>query len=318
MCITLAEPLSDLSANLADLGWDLQGIETVDLSPLSRFPEEGFLEYRVFPAKEVEEVSFWEKIWAAIEEKQPQRLVLNAVAFLQTISPELYQFRRNFLRLVGLLNSRGITTLFIAEPTVLQEEKAISLAVDGVIRLERTVGPSRLLELRALAVQKMRGSDYLSGLHPLRVTSHGLEVYPHRVFPLASPPITGQKLGFGLPRLDEFLGGEVEAGTTTLIAGPSGVGRSTLGPQFLVNAARQNIRGVLYTFEEHPTAIVARAQGVRLPIEDLLESSVLKITAISPLTLYPDEITPDELRAQVRHDVEKEGSTVVIPSRNLR
>ncbi|MGQ9699898.1 MAG: ATPase domain-containing protein [Candidatus Bipolaricaulaceae bacterium] len=238
------------------------------------------MEYRVFPEKEVEEVSILEKIWAAIEEKQPQRLVLDAVTFLQTISPELYQFRRNFLRLVGLLNSRGSTTLIIAEPTVLQEEKALSLAVGGVIRLERTVGPNLLLELRSPAVQKMRGSDYLSGLPPLRITSHGLEVYPHRVFPLASPPITGQNLGFGLPQLDEFLGGRVEAGTTTLIAGPSGVGKSTLGTQFLINAARQNIRGVLYTFEEHPTAIVAHAQGVGLPIEDLLESSVLKIAAI--------------------------------------
>lgn len=307
MYITLAEPVSELSANLTSLGWDLQGIEVVDLSPLSSFPEEGFREYRVFSAGEVEEVPLWEKIWAAVEEKHPQRLVLDPITFLQTISPELYQFRRNFLRLVGLLNSRGITTLLIAEPTLLQEEKALGLAVDGVIKLERTVGPSRLLALRSLEVQKMRGSDYLSGLHPFRITSHGIEVYPHRVFPLSSPAIKGKKLSFGLPELDGLLGGGVEVGTATLLAGPSGVGKSTLGTQFLVNAARQNIRSVLYTFEEHPAAIVARAQGVGLPIEDPLESGALKIMAISPLTLYPDEF-----HAQVRHDVEREGRAVVM------
>ncbi|HAF69771.1 TPA: recombinase RecA [Candidatus Acetothermia bacterium] len=305
--ITLAEPISELKRNLAGLGWDLRGIDLVDLSPQSRPEEAHFQEYRVFPPSEVEESAFWQGIWEAVEEHKPERLVLDPVTLLKDLSPDLYQFRRNLLRLVGFLNGRRITTVLVAEPGDVEEERTLALVGDGVIRLTRTVGPSRLTELRAVAVEKMRGSGYLPGLHPLRITSEGIVVFPHHVFPPSAQLPSKEGLGFGIPGLDELLDGGVGMGTATVIAGPAGVGKSTLGTRFMAEAARKGLPGVIYTFEEPPATVIARGQALGILDRDLLGSGRLKVMSISPLTLYPDEFLQ-----LVRHEVEEEGRKAVM------
>ena len=305
--ITLAESISEILKNLASFGWDLRGIDVVDLSPEFVGEKEGFYEYRVFHPSEVEETLFWDRIWQAVVEHNPQRLVLDPVTILKDLSPDLFQFRRNLLRLVARLNARGITTLLTAEPEEVKEEVILRLVVDGVIRLTRTVGPSRLVELRAVEVEKFRGADYLPGLHPLRITARGIEVFPHRIFPLAGLPAVREKLSTGIAGLDQILDGGLEVGTATLITGPAGVGKTTLGLHILATAAQQGMKAVHFSFEEHPPLVIARAEGVGIPLRQLVDSGKLVILAISPLTLYPDEFLQI-----VRHHVEKEGRKLVM------
>lgn len=305
--ITLAEPISEIMKNAAGFNWDLRGIETVDLSPQVIAGQESFQEYRVFPPSEVEEPLLWDRIWQAVTEHNPQRLVLDPVTILKDLSPDLYQFRRNLLRLVSRLNAQGLTTILVAEPGDVAEEKTLALVVDGVLRLTRTVGPSRLVDLRAVEVEKFRGSDYLPGLHPLRITAQGIEVFPHRVFPLVGPAKVGEKISTGIPGLDQIIDGGLEAGTATLISGPAGVGKTTLGLHILASAAQRGIPGVLYTFEEQPATLLARTEGVGIPLHSLVNSGKIRILAISPLTLYPDEFFQ-----LVRRHVEEEGRKMVM------
>ncbi|PWF42082.1 ATPase domain-containing protein [Massilia glaciei] len=110
----------------------------------------------------------------------------------------------------------------------------------------------------------------------------------------------------GIPALDELLGGGLESGTTTLLTGPTGAGKSTLGTQFLAHHARLR-KSIIFTFEEAPAFILARSRGIGNPVDHLVASGTLKIVRVNPLELYPDEFL-----AVVRHAVEVDGHTMAM------
>lgn len=309
LLITLAEPLPELEKNIAPFGWSLEGLDTLDLSPLSETVVGRFEEYRVFPPAEVEEVPLWKRISQAIQERKPKRLVLDSVSILRAMSFDPYQFRKNLLTLVGLLNRMGCTALLVAEPHDVEEEVALALAVDGVIRLRREIGQSRVLELRYLAVEKLRGSDYLSGLHPFRITGEGIVVFPHVVYALEEAKPGRGLLSSGVPNLDQLLGGGIEIGTATVISGPTGVGKTTVGLSFVATAVAQGRKAAVYTFEEAPESMVARAKALGILTDRHLRGEKLRFHYVNPLTLYPDEFL-----GMVRADVEEGRSVVMIDS----
>ncbi|MEN3010800.1 MAG: ATPase domain-containing protein, partial [Candidatus Bipolaricaulaceae bacterium] len=133
--ITLAEPAAEVERNIAPFGWSLKGVEVLDLSPLSASFPKPFEEYKVFPPAEVEAIPVWQRISQALAERKPPRLVLDSMSLLRAMSHDPYQFRRNVLALVGMLNRMNCTALLLAEPHDVEEETALALAVDGVIRL---------------------------------------------------------------------------------------------------------------------------------------------------------------------------------------
>lgn len=290
---------------MASLGWSLNGFEILDLSPLARETEPR--EYRVFAPAQVEEPTIWQKIFEAIKEIEPQRLVIDPISIIRCLCPDAYQFRKNILSLVSFLNRLGCTSLLLAEPTEIEEEVSLSLVVDGVIRLVRQIGPSRVLEFRYLAIEKMRRSDFLSGFHPYRITNLGLEVYPHLIYSLQEAQITGSPISSGVQALDELLGGGIEEGTSTVISGPAGIGKSTLGLSFVTNAVKMGHRALILAFEESPPSLAYRGQAIGLPLKSQIKKGQIKIVYVNPLTLYPDE-----LLHLIKKEVETEKRDVVM------
>ncbi len=305
--ITLAEPWPTIKKNLAPFNWNLDEIDVLDLSPISATFQRPFEEYKVFPPAEVEEIPAWKRIAQALEEKKPQRLVLDSISILKSMSYDPYQFRKHLLSLVGMLNALNCTAFFVAEPHDTEEETALALAVDGIIRLRREIGESRVLELRYLGVEKLRGSHYLSGVHPFRITSQGIVVFPHLVYGLQEAQPGRGTLSSGLANLDELLGGGIEVGTSTVISGPTGVGKTTVGLAFLATAVAQGRKAAVYTFEEAPESMIARAKALGLLTDRHLRGEKLLFRYVNPLTLYPDEFL-----ALVRTDVEEGGCSVVM------
>ena len=305
LLITLSEPAQEIARNIAGFGWSLEGIEVADLSPLTQ--EDKPREYRVFPPSQVEEVSIWEKICEPLERFQPDRLVLDSMTILRLLSPDPYQFRKNILFLVGYLNRLGCTSLLVTEPADLEEESALAMAVDSVLRVYRQIGERRVLELRYLSVEKTRGSNYLSGLHPFRITPKGIQIYPHIIYSLQETFSPETQITSGIAELDELLGGGIEAGTATLISGPTGVGKSTLGLTFVIKAVKKGHRAVIYTFEESPESFLIRGEALGLPARSQVKERKLKFVYLSPLTIYPDEFLN-----LVRQEVEKEKRDMVM------
>jgi circadian clock protein KaiC len=304
--ITLTEPGSDIKRNMASFGWQLEGIELLDLTPTGDAGENGE-EYQVFSPSEVEQVAVWQAIYSAVKEKRPQRLVIDSVTQLRYLSIDEYQFRKEILGLVSFLNKRGCTSLLSFEVSELERETSVALAVDGLIRLRTEVSPSRVIGLRSIQIEKFRGSDFISGLHPMRITDEGIRVFPHRIEPIGGLHLTVELLSSGIRELDELLGGGVEVGTTTIISGPSGVGKTTLGVAFLISALARGKRSVLFTFEEAVESLMQRSRGIGMPLDAALEAGKLKIVRLNPMEQYPDEFL-----GKVRDAVEQEGFELVM------
>lgn len=303
--ISLAERKEDLEANIGGFGWDLQGIEILDLSP--SFTPQEVTEYRVFPASEVEAEVFWGSIHEKLNKFKPQRLVIDSASFLRLLATEEYQFRRRILGLLHFLSQIECTSILTFEPTELLQETSLSLAVDGLLRFRRELSRNKVIDIRSVEIQKFRGSSYKGGLHSMKITSSGFEFFPHFIERQAEEKEVAERWPSGLPQLDELLGGGLEFGTTTLISGPSGCGKTTLGVQYLTQAAGFGRRSVLYTFEESPYSIIYRTKSLGIPLDPVLKDGRFKIVQVNPL-----EFSPDEFHLLVKKEIEQEERTAVM------
>ncbi|MEX0959476.1 MAG: ATPase domain-containing protein [Burkholderiales bacterium] len=306
--VTLAEPSSDIARDADSFGWSLDGIEFVDL--LSDRGPTGGDEYHVFRASEVEHVPVWQGIYDTVARCRPQRLVIDSLTHLRFISTDEYQFRKQILTLINHLSASGCTSLMTYEPAELEREAAVGLATDGVIRLNNTISAGVGAGLRSVQVEKLRGSDFLSGRHPLRIRPSGIEVHPHWVEQPGRTHPGQVQIPSGIAALDELLGGGLDSGTTTLLSGPAGVGKSSLGLQFLVRKVAEGGSSVMYTFEESEDSVLARSRGIGIPVEDAIRAGRLRIVRVNPIEFYPDEFL-----GMVRRAVEQGGvSTVMVDS----
>lgn len=307
--ITLAEPAEKIEQNVAGFGWTLEGVDLVDLTLSSKRETATIGEYHIFPPSEVENVPVWEGIYEAVQEKQPQRVVVDSLTQLRYLSTDEYQFRKQLLALVTFLDRQGCTSVLAFEPTELEREASVALAVDGIIRLRMQVSPNRVIGLRSIQVEKFRGSDFMSGLHPLRITSDGVTVFPHRIEAMGRTNPGQEMLSSGNGELDELLEGGIESGTTTLITGPAGVGKSTLAMKFLMEAVKKGKCGILYAFEESVDSIIFRCRNISMDIAPLLEEGRLEIIHLNSMQLYPEEFL-----GILRENVEEKCTVVAIDS----
>jgi circadian clock protein KaiC len=171
--------------------------------------------------------------------------------------------------------------------------------VDGIIELrsERV----RMRNLRYLAVTKLRGGAFLEGEHSYLVTGRGLEVYPRMEaqLPTDGGPPPRNRLGTGVPGLDEPLGGGIVAQSTTLFLGSSGAGKTVMGLQFLAEGARNGEKSLLFGFYEPPKSVIGKADRLGLDFSGLVESGNLFIKWFRPAELIIDAVV-DALLTIVR------------------
>jgi circadian clock protein KaiC len=301
MYVTLMESAGQIARDIGQLGWNMDGISMVDLSPQAAADGQAGEEYRMFAPAEVERVAAWQAIYEAVERERPARLIIDSVTQLRYLSTDDYQFRKHILQLVAYLNSRQCTTLLPFEPEAFRDERSVELAVDGVMHLSFQISTGLSIGIRTVEISKLRSSDFITGRHAFRIAPQGLQVFPHRIERTSDGGGNHAQIGTGIAELDELLGGGLEAGTTTLLSGPTGVGKTTLGLQIL-SQLPAGTRAALLTFEEARDTVLARARGVGLSVDLAIAAGSLRVQRINPLELYPDE-----LLEIVRNLVENEG-----------
>ncbi|SEL83546.1 RecA-superfamily ATPase, KaiC/GvpD/RAD55 family [Halomonas daqiaonensis] len=218
------------------------------------------------------------------------------------MSADVYQFRRQATALLNYLVSRGCTVLFTSESSREMPDNDLQFIADGVINLERTATRSNI------QVSKLRGSDFDAGPHQYRVDEDGFKVYPRLLppLPLKDLPDTWQ-VGSGNTDLDTMLNGGLESSTVTLVTGPSGVGKSTLGACYALESARQGHPAAVYIFEEECGTYMGRLRSLGFELDALLDSGNLLVEQIEPLRYLADEFT-----SQVRDHVEDNGIELVV------
>ena len=292
---------TDIRANAAGLGIDLSDVEILDLSADGdRFFSTD--EYSIFTPEEVEGDSLLDRIADAIDGTDPDRLVIDPLTELRSLLPDEYRFRRNISSLINELKSRGITMVCTTQYASEAGDRDLQFLGDAAIEIDLAT------EHRSLEVTKFRGSDYAGGAHTYRIRGGtGARVYPKLVPDEYGRESTRERLGSGIEELDALLGGGLERGSVTVISGPSGVGKTTVGSLFLLAAAERGERAAGYLFEEIRSDYLYRSAAIDLPVGELVESGSLVVEDVESLSQSPDEFAD-----RIRTAVEEEGVETVL------
>lgn len=249
----------------------------------------------------MERTPLTQRIVAYVEAERPRRVFLDPITQFRYLTRDPFQFRRQVLSFVRFLTDAGATVLFTSESSPEAPDDDLQFLSDAIILLEHQAGS------RSLTVTKLRGSGFRGGPHAVRLDEHGLKVFPRLVPAEHGAAFTLDLLPFGIPELDQMLRGGLERGTVTIISGPSGTGKSTLGMQFIVSAAARGERSLLYAFEEDPALIVHRAENLGMRCRALMQRGLLKIVLVEPL-----RYSADEFAHMVRQDVEQGEARIVM------
>ncbi len=292
----------ELRRNATALGIDLSDVEILDLSADGERFFSGGSEYSVFTTEEVEGEDLIEQIGASIDIESPDRLVIDPLSELESLLPDGYQFRRNISSLISELKEREITALCTTQPPETGAGRDLQFLGDATIELTRTT------DHRSLEVTKFRGSDYASGSHTYRIWAEtGAQVYPKLVPGNHLRERPREVLSTTNEGINSLLGGGIERGSVTVISGPSGVGKTTVGSLFLQSAAEQQLPAAGFLFEELKTDYLYRAAQIGLSLQTVHDEGVLRLEEIESLTK-----SPDEFAHQIRTAVESDGIEVVM------
>ncbi|MEC4885416.1 MAG: ATPase domain-containing protein [Scytonema sp. PMC 1070.18] len=264
--ITLGEPAEQIRANAKSLHIDAQAISFLDLSPNTEFFTQ-IQTYDIFSPAEVEREPTTKRILEEVQALRPKRVFLDAVTQFRYLSSDDFLFRKQVLSFIRFLLSQGATVMFSSEGSDHTPDDDLQFISDGVIHLDQSP------KCRYLCVTKYRGSDFQSGFHSMRLTTTGMEVFPRLQPEMKRQEFSVQTIPSGVQELDEMLHGGLERGTVTLFTGATGVGKTTLGLQFMKEAALRGERSVIYTFEEAQETLLHRSESVNIPVSILWEQS---------------------------------------------
>jgi circadian clock protein KaiC len=284
------------------LGIAVDGIDFVDFTP-SPDVFADLETYNVFSPVEVERETFASRLVSIVRERKPQRVFLDALTHARHLSSDVVDFRRQAHAFLRFLVAEGATVMFASGSSDLRSDEDLQFMSDGVVHLEYAVSGGG----RIVAVTKLRGSRFRLGRHSLRIANDGVVVYPRLVPESYGREFVAETIPSEIPSLDSLLGGGIERGTVTLVTGPSGVGKTTLGAQFLKAAAARGERSVLYTFEESHGTILHRLEAIGTPIGAMIDEGSLALVEAEPL-----DYTPDQFALAVREEVEQRGARMVM------
>lgn len=294
------ESKAEIQANAAQFDIDVSGAAFLDLGPDSEFFTEGQTFDLVGPSDAGEDHT--DRIHDRIEEIDPKRIVIDPLTQLRYVEANEYEFRKRILSFMRFLKGRGTTVLSTATPAAdAQFDTEMQSLADGIVEL------SRGNHGRRVQVTKHRGHGQVEGDHGLEIRADGLEVYPSLIPEARNREFDPVQIGTGIEAFDDLVGGGIEAGTVTIISGPTGSGKTTTGTLFTAEAAREGLRSTIYLFEENYETFSYRMDSLGIPIEEFREAGLVSVREIEPLAM-----SAEEFAAVVREDIAETGTDLVM------
>lgn len=287
--ITLAETEVELRAVAQAHGMTLDGITVHEV-----IPEESLLDpseqYTVLHPSEVELGETNNMILELVEKLNPSRVVLDSLSELQLLSGSPLRYRRHVLALKQYFAKRACTTLLLDDKTSLRGDQQVRSIAHCVISLQHTDSEYGA-ERRLVRILKYRGVAFRRGPHDYAIVTGGLVVYP-RIVAAESRELTRRaQVGSGLAQLDLLLGGGIEEGSSTLISGPPGTGKSSVAVQFVKSMTARGERAAIFLFEESFNTLLNRSEGIGIDLRTPYESGVLTVHQIDPAEMSPGEFS---------------------------
>lgn len=297
--VNLGEPQTYVEETAAAFGLDADAIQFHNFSPTQeQFSEEE--SYTLFESAEVEQPDFIAELRETIDEVEPDRVLLDPITEFRYLTTDERGFRTGILGLLDYLKDADATVMLTSQAGGTVTDDDLQFLVDSVITLDVTP------ESRAVTVSKFRGSSFRRGKHFYEISTDGLTVWPTLVPSEQTREIDEGTLSSGVSGLDALLYGGIEQGTITILSGPTGVGKTTTGLQFLTQAALDGKKSALFQFEESQRTLRKRADAIGIPLQRALESGMLSVVEIEP-----DAHTVGEFEHMIREAVE-DGTEVVM------
>jgi len=305
MYVSLSETKEELLAVAASHGWTLDGISITELAPAegSLSPDD---ENTMFHPSELELGETTKVVLREVEQTKPRLIVFDSLSEMRLLAQNPLRYRRQILALKQFFTGRQCTVLLLDDRTSEVTDLQLQSIAHGVISLERR-SPEYGVMQRRLQILKMRGRPFRAGYHDYTIVRGGLSVFPRLVAAEHQTDFAAEQVKSGVPELDALMAGGLDKGTSTLIMGPAGCGKSTLATQYAVTAAGRGERAALFVFEENLKTLLARSAGLGMDVRGHLAADRLSVRQVDP-----GELSPGEFVHLVRAEVEDRGATLVV------
>ena len=294
--ITLSETKEELRVVANSHGWDLNGVELFELANAESLMD---------PSQEMTLLHPWDV--------NPTRVAFDSLSELRLLAQDPLRYRRQILALKQFFAGRKTTVLMLDDRTGSDggPDQQLHSISHGVISLQRYTlefGAAR----RRLEVLKLRGLDFLAGWHDFVIRKGGIAIFPRLVASEHHSLFIGESVSSDLEEMDNMLNGGPLRGTSTLVIGPAGTGKTTVCMQYVLAAAKRGEKVVLYEFDERLGTLLTRAKKLNMDLEPFIEQGLISIKQIDPA-----EVSPGEFAHRVRDEVEfNHVQMVVIDSLN--
>jgi len=288
---TLSETEEELRDVALSHGWNLDGITICDLQTAEESLKADS-QYTLFHPSEIELSETTRTVLEAVEAIKPRRVVFDSLSEIRMLARDSLRYRRQVLALKHYFTGRQCTVLLLDYRTLPGTEFQLQSLTHGVLTLEH-LAPEYGGQRRRLKVQKVRGIRFHDGYHDFNIEHGGLVVYPRLVAAGRSRKFAREQISSGVPELDSLVGGGLERGTSTMLLGPSGVGKSTLSMQYALAAAERGERVAIYSFDETPENWRLRAESLEMRFEEHLRSGRVVLRQVDPAQMSPGEFSQE-------------------------
>lgn len=303
--VTLSETEEELRDVAHSHGWSFDDVTIRQLTPSEDTLQTGE-QYTVFHPSEVELGETIKQVLADVERVNPSRVVLDSLSELRLLSGIALRYRRQILALKQFFTGRKCTVLLLDDLTSTDRDLQVQSIAHGVVLLEQ-LNPEYGAERRRLRVIKHRGREFRGGYHDYVIVRGGLIVFPRLVAAEHRPTRKRDRLPSGIAELDALLGGGIEQGTSTLIVGAAGTGKSSIAARFATTAAERGQSAALFAFDENLDTLLTRAAGLGIDIQKQIDAGRMMIRQIDPA-----ELSPGEFIYRIRQAVERDQASIVV------
>jgi circadian clock protein KaiC len=303
--VTLSESERELRLVAARHGWSLDDVSLFELVPpeASLDPER---EQTLFHPAEMELGETTKLIFDRVKEIDPTRVVFDSLSEMRLLAQNPLRYRRQILALKHFFANRRCTVILLDDLSSAVNDLQLHSIAHGVITLEQ-LALDYGAERRRMRVVKMRGIPFRGGYHDFTIKTGGLAIFPRLVAAEHHTAFLGELTASGSAELDALLGGGLERGTSALLIGGAGVGKSSIAMTYAVAAAGRGEHAAIFAFDEGLGTIYARAAGLRIPLQERVDAGRIQLQQIDPA-----EMSPGEFVSLVRRTVEENQSRVIV------